>query len=39
MTTFMQSFNRWVGACHLYVAGPIVAQLEVFFSSDYIVVI
>ena len=29
-------FNRWVGACCLSVAGPTVAQLEVFFSSDYL---
>ena len=30
------SFNRWVGAWCLDVAGPTVAQLEVFFSSDYL---
>ena len=28
------SFDRWVGAWCLSVAGPTVAQLEVFFSSD-----
>ena len=27
---------RWVGARCLSVAGPTVAQLEVFFSSDYL---
>ena len=29
-------FDRWVGAWCLSVAGPTVAQLEVFFSSDYL---
>ena len=29
-------FNRWVGAWCLSVAGPTVAQLEVFFGSDYL---
>ena len=36
MTTLTKSFNRWVGAWCLSVAGPTVAQLEVFFSSDYL---
>ena len=36
MTALTKSFNRWVGAWCLSVAGPTVAQLEVFFSSDYL---
>ena len=32
----MTVFNRWVGAWSLSVTGPTVAQLEVFFSSDYL---
>ena len=39
MTALTSSFNRWVGALSLAVAGPIVAQLEVFFSSDYLRVV
>ena len=35
MTALTLSFNQWVGAWCLSVAGPTVAQLEVFFSSDY----
>ena len=31
-----QSFNRWVGAWYLAVAGSTVAQLEVFLNSDYL---
>ena len=30
------SFGRWVGAWCLSVAGPTLAQLVVFFSSDYL---
>ena len=36
MTALTSGFNRWVGAWCLSVAGPTVAQLEVFFSSDYL---
>ena len=36
MTALTLSFNRWIGAPCLSVAGPTVAQLEVFFSSDYL---
>ena len=36
MTALTLSFNWWVGAPCLSVAGPTVAQLEVFFSSDYL---
>ena len=36
MTALTYSFNRWVGAWGLSVAGPTMAQLEVFFSSDYL---
>ena len=36
MTTLTLSFNQWVGAWCLSVAGPTVAQLEVFFGSDYL---
>ena len=36
MTALTLSFNRWVGAWCLSVAVPTVAQLEVFFSSDYL---
>ena len=39
MTALTYSFNRWVGAWCLSVAGPTVAQLEVFFSSDYLWVV
>ena len=39
MTALTESFNRWVGALCLSVAGPFVAQLEVFFSSDYMRVV
>ena len=39
MTALTQSFNRGVGAWCLSVAGSTVAQLEVFFSSDYLWVI
>ena len=28
--------NQSVGACCLSVAGPTMAQLEIFFSSDYL---
>ena len=35
LTALSQSFNRWVGARCLSVARPTVAELEVFFSSDY----
>ena len=34
MTALTLSVNRLVGALCLAVAGPTVAQLEVFFSSD-----
>ena len=37
MTAPTYSFNLWVGG--LAVAGPTVAQLEVFFSSDYLRVV
>ena len=33
VTALTWGFNRWVGAWCLSVAGPTVAQLEVFFSS------
>ena len=36
MMALALNFNWWVGACCLSVAGPNMAQLEVFFSSDYI---
>ena len=36
MMALTLSFNRWVGAWCLSVAGPTMAQLEVFFSSDYL---
>ena len=36
MAALTWSFGRWVGAWCLSVAGPTVAQLEVFFSSDYL---
>ena len=36
MTALTLSFNRWVGAWCLSVAGPTMAQLAVFFSSDYL---
>ena len=36
MTALTQRFNRLVGACCLSLAGPTVAQVEVFFSSDYL---
>ena len=36
VTFLTQSFNRWVGASCLSVAWPIVIQIEVFFSSDYL---
>ena len=32
MTALIYSFNRWVGALCLSVAGPTVAQLEVFLA-------
>ena len=35
MMALTQSFNRWVCTWCLSVAGPTVAQLEVFFSADY----
>ena len=39
MTALTLSLNRWVGAWCLAVAGHIVAELEVFFSSDYLRVV
>ena len=36
MTALTLSLNWWVVAGCLSVAGPTVAQLEVFFSSDYL---
>ena len=36
MNALTQSFNRWVGAWCLSVAGPTVAQLEAIFSADYL---
>ena len=36
MTALTLSFNLWVDALSLSVAGPTVAQLDVFFSSDYL---
>ena len=36
MTTLTKSFNRWVGASCVFVAGLSMAQFEVFFSSDYL---
>ena len=39
MTALTESFNRWIGAWCLSVAGPTMAQLEVFFSSDYLWVV
>ena len=35
MTTLMLLFNLLVGACYLSLAGPTVAKLEIFFSSEY----
>ena len=39
MTALALSFNPLVGAWCLSLAGPTVAQLEDFFSSDYLRVI
>ena len=36
MKALTQSFNGLVGAWCLVVAGPIGAQLEIFFSFDYL---
>ena len=36
MTALTLSFNLLVGACCLSLAGRTVAQLDVFFSSDYL---
>ena len=36
MTALRKSFNPLVGASCLSLAGPTVAQPEVFFSSDYL---
>ena len=36
MTALTLSFNLRIGALCLSVAGPTMAQLEVFFSSDYL---
>ena len=38
MMVLTKSFYRWVGAWCLSVVGPTVAQLGVFFSSDYLCV-
>ena len=38
-TALRKNFNRWVGAWCLSVAEPTVAQLEAFFSSDYLWVV
>ena len=39
MTALTLSFDRWVCAWCLSVAGPTVAHLDVFFSSDYLRVV
>ena len=36
MMALTLSFNPLVGACCLTLAGPTVAKLDVFFSSDYL---
>ena len=36
MTALTYNFNPLIGALFLYLAWPTVAQLEVFFSSDYL---
>ena len=36
VTALAWGFGWWVGAWCLSVAGPTVAELEVFFSSDYL---
>ena len=36
MTALTKSFNLLVGAWCVPLAGPTVAQLKVFFSSDYL---
>ena len=36
MTTLTLLFKLLVGACYLSLAGPTVAKLEIFFSSEYL---